>query len=780
MDVQPHLQSPVLSSQQSNNWIETEIDQLKTTEVSTLIQDENSRQLPPNIPQEVTSRGLLFCHQNVNRLRNKFDEIKWFVETVKPTLLSVTESKLDPDRDVDNLYIINDYHFIRCDRVENAGGGTVIYVKSEFQYEILDVQFEVPGFCEVNVVKIKKVGVKPIIIVTVYKPPDVKIDNFTKCFEKLTHMVFEYRLEVLIFGDFNINLLDIDEDGIETNKFKFYLICKEYGLWQLIRTSTHNRGGLLDHIYVSHKEKYNKFGCFPYAGSDHKLCYVIRKKVRNVNNPRIIQVRSWNKIDWTEFKKELAIIRGKLNDGSFVELSESISPYLLRNIDRQFDFINSNVMKLVDKYAPLKTRLVKGKHNPWFNAELRKLINLRNKAHRQAFIENSKESWQSYRRLNNKRNVMLSNNKISYFQSKFAESCDSVSLWDSINELTQFRNKCRSSVTQLQVDNKRVDVKSEICDVFADTFVIKSDVNNDDVNIEREIHDYCGNYDYTDSNVKDKFPVVVTHEEVFKALSTVKVKKSHNPVNVAPAVVMKNSGVGFLGILVNLFSLIINNSAVPLVFKRANVMPLYKGKGSRLVSSNYRPISLLTDYCKIFEKFLSSRILERVESKLNDNQHAYRANRSCHTALTKFSNDVISNIDKRSTKMGAIFIDFSKAFDSIDHNMFVRKLMTKFNLEPWIVKISNENLKFRVFKVDSSDKYYNLGRGICQGSANGPLTFSLYINDISDTITIPFLMYADEIVIYTEGKSYTEIVQKLKVEMEKIQNWSRDNCMSIN
>jgi len=216
--------------------------------------------------------------------------------------------------------------------------------------------------------------------------------------------------------------------------------------------------------------------------------------------------------------------------------------------------------------------------------------------------------------------------------------------------LTSFRTKCNSRVTQLKVEDRKITDSETICEVLANTFVLKDTESKDFDSLEAEIFEYTNNYNYDESPSVDQFPVTVTQSEVSAALKSVKVKKSFNPTNIAPAVVMKETGQVFINILVCLFSNIINTNAIPTAFKKANVRPLYKGKGSRLCSTNYRPISLLTDYCKVFEKFLSNRIMMRVDSQLNENQHAYRVNRSCHTALTKFTNDIFKGIDKTKTK----------------------------------------------------------------------------------------------------------------------------------
>jgi len=113
----------------------------------------------------------------------------------------------------------------------------------------------------------------------------------------------------------------------------------------------------------------------------------------------------------------------------------------------------------------------------------------------------------------------------------------------------------------------------------------------------------------------------------------------------------------------------------------------------------------------------------RIDLQLNDNQHAYRAMSSCHTALTKFTNNIFKSIEKTKNKVGAIFIDFSKAFDSIKHTTLVRKLMYIYKIEQWLVNITHKNMNNRVFNIDCNERCFSLSRGICQGSPNRPVLF---------------------------------------------------------
>ncbi len=104
--------------------------------------------------------------------------------------------------------------------------------------------------------------------------------------------------------------------------------------------------------------------------------------------------------------------------------------------------------------------------------------------------------------------------------------------------------------------------------------------------------------------------------------------------------------------------------------------------------------------------------------------------------------------------------------------------MHEYNLESWYVDIMLANIRNRVFNINGNSKYYPLSRGICQGSAAGPLIFSLYIK--SKIMNCNYLIYADDITIYAEGTSLNEINDKLSSQMESIQKWSVENKISIN
>ena len=220
--------------------------------------------------------------------------------------------------------------------------------------------------------------------------------------------------------------------------------------------------------------------------------------------------------------------------------------------------------------------------------------------------------------------------------------------------------------------------------------------------------------------------------------------------------------------------------SLPAAFKSATVIPLYKGKGSRKSANCYRPIVILNAFCKIFERFVFSRLYTRIESSLIPEQHVYRKAKSCNTATSIFTQYVYDNIDVRNGKVGALFIDFKGAFNTISHEKVINKLMFKYRLDPFYIRAIYEIMSDRRFKFFNDTKYYSTETGCGQGSVLSSLLFSIHLNDIKSVIDLPFLAYADDILIYTHGVDVDEIVSKLENCFQKICNWCDENSMIVN
>jgi hypothetical protein len=620
---------------------------------STQPQQLNNRQTPLDLEHYIkNSKGVKFIHININSIRNKFDEVKNLLQNNLIALFSCCESKLDSDRDTTSMYDIPGYVVLRFDRSKDcgklSGGGLLIYVHESFKFEVLEPNISFPELTEIAIIKIYRVFMQPIIVTVIYNNPATPKVQFLESFKELNLFLNLFEYEKIIMGDLNFNLLS-HLTQFDPNNHKLFLLCREFGLSQLMKGPTFQGISLLDHFYVSKKENYPYFCHFPFAGADHDLCFVSRK-VNQLKIPPIKrEFRSVKNVDWDSFD-------------SIVQSFTFNFDNTQQNLNSEFWRFNNFVMNEIDKVAPVKKRVVKGKNNPWFAADIREQCRIRDKLRCLAIKSKCKHDIKKYRIAKNNVCSAITKAKIMYFKDKFKDKVNSQTLWDTVNELTSFRIKPKVPVSCLLKDNVEVTDPEQINDIFAESFIVMPNVLTNPTTVLHKIH--------TSNNSVQ--PTITTNAlEIEECIKSIKNKKSSDPLYVSLDI-MKKCKVGFSIQLTLFFTQIFNLMKLPLAFKCSNILPLFKGKGSRKIPKNYRPIVILSGYVKIFEKFLFNRISERVKNKLIPQQHAYRSGKSCNTALHEFTNYVYHSIDKKNTKVGALFIDLSDAFSCIRHDLLAR------------------------------------------------------------------------------------------------------------
>jgi len=187
--------------------------------------------------------------------------------------------------------------------------------------------------------------------------------------------------------------------------------------------------------------------------------------------------------------------------------------------------------------------------------------------------------------------------------------------------------------------------------------------------------------------------------------------------------------------------------------KYAIVKPLFK-KGDRGNVANYRPISLLTSFSKVFEKIIYKRILKHVETNniLVDEQYSFRTSSSMEKTSYKLIGNILNALNNK-IMVGGIFCDLHKAFDCVNHNILLTKLEFFYGITGITLKLIKSYLNDRYQKVvlnnhlhNSSSNYGKITHDVPQGSILGPLLFLHYINDLpritNDNIKI--ILFADD------------------------------------
>ena len=217
--------------------------------------------------------------------------------------------------------------------------------------------------------------------------------------------------------------------------------------------------------------------------------------------------------------------------------------------------------------------------------------------------------------------------------------------------------------------------------------------------------------------------------------------------------------------------------------KIAKVIPLYKANNKHHFT-NYRPVSLLSQFSKILEKLFNKRLDLFIEKNtlLSHSQYGFRSQRSTSLALLELIEGITTYLDKKLHVLG-IFIDLKKAFDTINHTILANKL-EKYGIRgtvlQWVRNYLNNRRQF-VKMGDTSSSCLDITCGVPQGSVLGPKLFLLYINDIVNVSDLfKFVLFADDTNILYAGDNLEDLLEGVSTELLKLKKWFNLNKLSLN
>ena len=702
-------------------------------------------------PEEFrTEDGLRLFHLNVRSMINKMDSIRIWADSTDSDIIVLSETWLKKSI-TNDMINIKDYNVFRTDRV-GKGGGVAIYVKNHLDCTCIE-SLTKPKCFELSVIKLLLPSGSDIIVVGCYHPPAASSEA-TNILSNLLHNWT--KSEMVLLGDLNW-----DWQTDLQNSFKD--TCDSLCLVQLVNSPTRlnqkdlEKSTLIDVILTNAPQRFSAVGTFCNDISDHCAIACVRTCKIPKGKPRFIHKRRFKHFD------EQAFLHDVFNSDLHI-----VS--LMTDVELAWNYFKSTFLAICDKHAPFRTSRISGKDNPWFNDSISSLIRQRDTAWAKAKKSNIPLDWNLYRTLRNKCTKLIKNSKCAYYLN---------AIHDNLNNPAKFWKLVKSSsgsITPnslpdlLRVNQSEIKGKMDIADSFNNHFISAGSIfdssNSGMIAAEGE-----PGPPPLDPDQLFTFAPILT-SQVHKALMSLDVKKSSGPDKIEPFFFKVAAGL-IAEPITSILNLSLYAGELPSSWKSAMVLPLLKG-GDPSDLNNYRPISRLSVMAKVFESLVNEQLKKFLTDHniLSESQSGFRSGHSTTSAAMLVSNDIIEALDKKK-HCAALFVDLSKAFDSVDHALLLQRLgcigLGKMALS-WFKNYLSERTQC-VSVEDYTSAALTINKGVPQGSILAPVLFSIFINELGNGINpARFHLYADDTVVYTVASSLTQAIELLQDAFNTLQH----------
>ena len=741
---------------------------------------------------------------NIESLNAKFTQLNVFLESLYKHKCQIDAILLQEtwltgkqcDENALKIYDIPGYHAVSLGRKCGRKGGLMIYLRECFSYTLRDLYTTSKHWEGLFIDVTQKHNVKlpnKITLANIYRPPrgnnsNASIENILKAFSTIFDSLSQENSTLITGGDFNINLLKLNE----REKFQKYfdLFVANGSIPQITMPTRFSKKSatLIDQIFCrfSKSSSQNSAGIIVTKISDHLPCFSSINYTNDITvKSKYIKIRKNGPEAIQNFQTE---VKSRMSSMYF-------DNNLFADPNINFNKLDSIISEARKKCFPVeekKFNKYEHKISPWITSGILKSIKFRDKLYvkwkknspsseKYSLLETSYKSFCGILQ----KTIRLA--KSQYYHTQFENfKSDIKKTWNQINEILSKKKKSADLPKYFFDGNKTLTESKDIANCFNNFFCsIGPSLANTIISPRNKAYT-----DYMKQNITSSFTFdSVTPEQVSKLIKKLKSKSSYGHDGLS-SIQLKYISDDIVTVLTHIINQSLCTGIFPLTLKIAKISPIFK-KGDPHLTDNYRPISLLPVMSKIFEKVVFIQLYDYlIENKLlYDSQYGFRKLHSTELAALEFTDKINLNLDEGKLPL-AIYLDLSKAFDTIDHSILINKLkyygvrgMSLYWFESYL-----SNRKQYVQFNDSVSSYSLMSTGVPQGSILGPLLFIIYMNDIANvTDKFHFTLYADDTSLIepictfttgTNGNSKTS--QAINSELSLITDLLCVNKFSLN
>lgn len=713
-------------------------------------------------------------HPRSNQNKLKFIEDTLINENISFFIL--TETHLN-DNFLDAEIRIKDYTIFRSDRVNRSHGGVALYIRNDSAaYTDVLCRFS-NGTTDLLVLYLKNIN---LVIFIVYRPPKTQCHLFNDVIKKIKEILNNppsKHTDFIIAGDFNFPGILWPNATIHTSNAEDKVqgndlinMVNDHLLTQIVDKPT-RESNILDLIFSNNPDMVHSIENFRTAISDHNMIKIITNIATKSSKYQVNSSYTKSDMDtlnlynpninWTEINKGLECIeweRKLCNQ----DVSSMLSIFKEECLKCCLNFIPSQKSRSKKSIVPRDRRIL-----------MKKRCNLRKKL---------KNGANNYGQLQN---------LIASIDLQILESHENQRILEetkAINSLTtnpkyfySFANrssKISSSVGPLFINKELTNNPTEMANILKKQYDNSFSVprfDNESINDNFFVEDQ-------ERNIQDILKSIkINDDDIISAINSIPQNSAPGPDGFRP-IFLKKCKYQLAFPLRCIWEKSLESGEVPRDLKHSIITPIYKG-GNKGLPQNYRPVSLTSHLIKLVERIIREKIVIFLNRKdvFNNHQHGFIKGRSCLSQLLINYENVLDSI-KDGANADVIYLDFSKAFDKVDHIILIKKLKEvgiSGSIGKWLFNFITERkqqVKVQGYLSEISD----VKSGVPQGTILGPLLFLIMINDIdSDIKSSSVSMFADDTKVLKKISDINDH-SLLQEDLNSLINWTEYNNMEIN